>query len=79
MQTDEEWYEAMKAKGHKPKMNEDYGDGLLLDMFVVDSGFHNGPGCEVCYWSCCMHCSSTDDIPECTVLNLEASYRKKIT
>ena len=42
------WYEAMKAKGHMPYM-VDYGDGdEQMDIFVVDSGFHNGPGCQVC-------------------------------
>lgn len=62
--SNKEWEEAMIAKGHSPRYYDD-GDGLVLNMFVVDHGFHNGPGCLVCGWSCCEHCTAIDDIPIC--------------
>lgn len=61
-----EWFDAMRAKGHVPKMSS--GD---LDIFVLDEGFHNGPGCETCGWSCCWHCEGIDDIPPCSNPPLE--------
>ena len=65
--TEEKWLEAMKAKGHMPKLDDDGG----LDLFVLDVDFHNGPGCTICFWNCCMNCEGVDDIPECDVLTLE--------
>lgn len=58
---DDPWEAAMRAKGHTPVL---YSFGSL-DHFVMESGFHNGPGCSVCGWSCCEHCDSVSDIPEC--------------
>jgi hypothetical protein len=58
--TDEDWFLAMKAKGHLPRMSNG-----RIDMFVEDAGCHNGPGCETCDWSCCEHCTGIEDIPEC--------------
>lgn len=55
------WLDAMKSKGHVPIM-----DNGELDMFVCDSGYHNGPGCETCHWSTCHHCDGIEDIPECS-------------
>lgn len=60
----QKWHDAMVAKGHKPQM-ADCSSEPMLDIFVVDVGFHNGPGCLTCHWSCCMHCKGIDDIPEC--------------
>lgn len=61
----EEWTQALRAKGHEPKM-----DGGVLDIFAHSSqGYgigHNGPGCDRCGWSCCWHCDDTSKIPECT-------------
>jgi hypothetical protein len=57
----EEWIEAMKAKGHSPKMNEDGS----LDIFAHDADTHNGPGCTACGWRCCWHCDKPKDIPAC--------------
>ncbi|MGX1741605.1 hypothetical protein ACWIEX_08625 [Bosea sp. NPDC055353] len=66
-----EWFDALKAKGHMPVVGED-GE---LDYFVYDRGHHNGPGCRACGWSCCWHCKTTEDIPECTAIALdEASH-----
>lgn len=64
---DTTWFEAMKNKGHMPKMEKDSADEneRKLDVWVVNHDIHNGPGCEVCDWCCCMHCNGIDDIPEC--------------
>lgn len=66
-ENERKWHEAMKAKGHMPKMTSD-GD---LDGFVCDWGNHNGPGCLVCGWSCCWHCCDydTNEIPDCDVID----------
>lgn len=64
----EEWYEAMKLRGHAPILDEDYGG---LSIYVMDAGYHHGPGCSVCNWSCCMHCTDITTIPECTVMTIE--------
>jgi len=66
------WYEAMKLKGHMPIMDED-GD---LDCWVTNYDIHNGPGCAVCGWTCCEHCDSIDDIPECTVMTIDMKSKR---
>lgn len=58
-----EWFEAMKAKGHSPSVDE-FG----LDIFAFDGDYHNGPACSVCGWSCCWHCDGVEDIPACNVI-----------
>lgn len=56
------WFEVAGERGHTLKRNED-GD---IDQFVVDGGFHNGPGCTRCGWATCMHClSDFRKIPRC--------------
>ena len=66
----DDWLDAMKAKGHMP-----YVDKLgRLDEWVLDQSPHNGPGCQVCGWSCCMHCDEPEAIPECDVLTVTASH-----
>lgn len=54
------WFDAMVAKGHTPIVDEDG-----LNLFVLDEDIHNGPGCNVCHISFCMHCRGIKDIPEC--------------
>lgn len=54
--------EAIKEKGHTLKLNSD-GEP---DIHVMSSEFHNGPGCTTCHWTCCEHCSSPANVPECT-------------
>ncbi|MDH7796381.1 MULTISPECIES: hypothetical protein [unclassified Beijerinckia] len=61
MAMDENWFDAMKARGHTPRMD----DGEI-DMFFRSAGYHNGPGCETCGWSCCCHCEDVDEIPQCS-------------
>jgi hypothetical protein len=56
------WSDAMKAKGHTPILGPDGS----LDYSVYKGGYHNGPGCESCGWSCCWHCESVKHIPECS-------------
>ena len=58
------WFDALKAKGHMPVVDEDG----KLNFFVCDSGYHNGPGCHACGWSCCWHCCAVSDIPECIAI-----------
>lgn len=38
--------------GHKLMLNEEG----QVDFWIVDSNFHNGPGCELCGKSWCWHC-----------------------
>lgn len=68
MRDPQEWYDAMVAKGHTPQMHEDndWVDRSGIDMFASSYGFHNGPVCTVCHWSCCEHCKDIAAIPnEC--------------
>lgn len=55
------WYDALVAKGHTPVMD----DGRI-DIWVVDEGYHNGPGCKACGRSWCWHCYKPDDVTECS-------------
>jgi len=61
------WHDAMKEKGHIPKM-DNWDSGSELDIFAHDYRHHNGPGCSVCSWSCCWHCSTIDKIPMCDAI-----------
>jgi hypothetical protein len=58
------WFDAMVSKGHTPIIAP-WTNDPVLDIFVTDVGFHNGPGCATCGWTCCMHCDEIADIPEC--------------
>lgn len=77
MASDEEWIEAMKAKGHMPVMR-DWEDGTppVLDIWVVDYGYHNGPGCSICGWSCCHHCEGIESIPQCDVITIDHTSKR---
>lgn len=55
-----EYFLQMNAQGHVPKFEE--GD---VDIFFLDDGIHNGPGCTICGWSQCWHCHGPEDIPPC--------------
>jgi hypothetical protein len=50
--TDQDFYDALEAVGHKLVRDKD-GD---IDFFQLDAGFHNGPGCEKCHETWCQHC-----------------------
>lgn len=63
-ESDQDWYDAMKRQGHVPIM---YGDEI--DMWVMDYEYHNGPGCQVCHWSCCQHCDSPAGVPKCGAIS----------
>lgn len=63
----------MRDKGHTPKMDSDG----TMNEWVVNSGFHNGPGCEACDWSCCQHCTSESEIPECTADLIEGEIMQR--
>lgn len=47
--------ERAEALGHKLRRDEDGN----VDIFVCDSDYHNGPGCETCGDSWCHHCNET--------------------
>jgi hypothetical protein len=67
MSKDQEWIDAMRARGHTPCLDDD-GD---LDRFAMDRDHHNGPGCDTCHTSWCWHCDTPDEIDECTNPALE--------
>lgn len=48
-----------RANGHKWRLD----DGGLVDRFALDEGYHNGPGCEVCGYSFCIHCYDEPQMP----------------
>lgn len=50
--TDQDFYNALEVAGHKLVRDED-GE---IDIWQYDSGYHNGPGCEKCHETWCMHC-----------------------
>ena len=56
------WVKALREKGHNPRFDE----CGFLNIFVLDIDHCNGPGCSICKQSWCWHCSSLDQIPECT-------------
>jgi len=63
----EAWYAKARERGHVLKTDKHFGGGV--DQFVTEGGFHNGPGCENCGWTECMHCDwKGDEIPVCTAL-----------
>lgn len=68
---DNQWIEAMKAKGHLPVLDEDGN----LDTLVLDIDFHNGPGCQLCGESWCHHCLDPEDIPQCSNPAIDAEFR----
>ena len=59
---DHEWIKAAKAAGHVLRKDEG-----KVDWFVMDSGFHNGPGCSKCGKSWCQWCTSPSEIEPCQV------------
>lgn len=50
--TDQDFYNALEAAGHKLVRNED-GE---VDVWRLDYYIHNGPGCEKCHVTWCEHC-----------------------
>jgi len=64
------WFETAEERGHKLIRDQD-GD---VDQFVEGGGFHNGPGCETCGWSTCMHCAA--DFSRIPVCKSEGSKQK---
>lgn len=60
----EAWLALARERGHVLREDADCGE---VDLFVVSSGHHNGPGCTKCGWSECMHCDwKGETIPICT-------------
>jgi hypothetical protein len=53
--------ERLIAAGHQPKRDED-GD---IDNFAIESEYHNGPMCEVCYAGRCQHCDDGSPFEPC--------------
>jgi hypothetical protein len=48
----EPFHVKLEQAGHKLIRDED-GD---VDIFICDTSWHNGPGCELCGESWCQHC-----------------------
>ncbi len=61
------WERAMRRKRHEPIMSTGLDGKPELDYWAWsdNSGYHNGPKCSKCGWSCCWHCETIKDIPEC--------------
>lgn len=38
-----------------------------IDMWAMESGYHNGPMCKRCYHSVCVHCEPNWDDDECEI------------
>lgn len=58
-----EYQKKLEAAGHVLIRDED-GD---VNIFVMDHGYHNGPGCELCGESWCHHCE--DEVKPCPATN----------
>lgn len=54
------WVHVKKHLWHKRENGE-------VDEWVLDHGYHNGPGCEVCGASVCMHCNPDWAETECRI------------
>lgn len=50
-----------------PKHDWYRDDNGEIDMWFMDVGFHNGPGCKRCHATFCEHCDPDWDEEECTV------------
>lgn len=55
------WLGALVANGHTPVMTEEG----YLDVWVMNVGFHNGPGCSKCGMSWCEHCDGPEVVGHC--------------
>ncbi len=53
--TNKDYYAALEAAGHVLHRDEDGN----IDFFVMDYGYHNGPGCVNCHDSWCEHCEDS--------------------
>lgn len=51
--------ELLEQAGHNLIRHEDG----TIDIFQMDAGYHNGPGCSICGESWCQHCR--DEIKPC--------------
>jgi len=61
------WAGAFRAAGHMVQMYDpEDGDPTHIDWFASVYDIHNDPRCVKCGWDCCYHCTSMDDIPQCT-------------
>jgi hypothetical protein len=58
------YHQALRDAGHTLRMIEDEGEPPRIDIFVMDVGYHNGPGCVTCGDSWCHHCE--DAISPCS-------------
>jgi hypothetical protein len=42
-----------------------------IDPFILDAGYHNGPGCEACFVTWCEHCSDDWKTAACPMAVLQ--------
>lgn len=67
-----DYYKKLEKAGHVLKRDED-GE---IDAWVLDFGYHNGPGCVNCGASWCEHCK--DDITPCVGKKIEEADAKAV-
>lgn len=53
MANSEKWILVMRERGHTPVVDDDGS----LNIWVEEYDTHNGPGCSVCGWKTCWHCT----------------------
>ncbi len=56
MKSDNPYHQELEAAGHELYRHDDDG---RIDIFRLESGFHNGPECKLCGESWCHHCQPT--------------------
>lgn len=54
------WEHVKKHMWHRDEKGQ-------IDMWYLDHGFHNGPGCEICGLSVCEHCEPDWAEQECGI------------
>lgn len=58
----EAWRAALVRNGHAPALDDDG----KIDIWALDYSFHNGPACDTCHETWCMHCVGPGDVKPCT-------------
>ncbi len=56
-----EYQQHIKDLAKKTKHRWIKKDNGEVDFFVISHDFHNGPMCEVCNYSYCMHCDAPEE------------------
>lgn len=62
-----EYIEALQAAGHLLRLD----DNGVVDDFAMEYEYHNGPMCELCHESWCVHCQGA--IHPCSAAAIEST------